>query len=404
MCTTWNEIYGMPSRKFSFYDFSKHALEEVAPIQDRSPVLVILHALSRAKYATCPRILVRLTIATQRIGTRTARPPNNMGDSQLHRSNSSITGISQVPHTVLPTWEADIATSLCPLCSIRFSFFLRKHHCRSCGRVVCHACSSQTLLLPPLRVVRPLDVSYFRPEEREERVRCCDGCFSRAEQERCRRTLLASSIARHQRRDSAHQHRVHAVATGRWASNSSRDMIASYGGGSGSQTDVGMSPPPEYSVRRGMDHSQANMILTDLREAELREGGLLVLPDGRLGVRRTHPSHSHEYIRSRPNPVQSANTDNSPRPDALDSGLEHVRLASLHPSSANTVMPLRYVPFRIAESDKMVGEECCICLEEYRVGDKIARLECWCIFHLTCIRAWRDQKDGPGGCPLHFHD
>ncbi|QFZ30132.1 putative vacuolar segregation protein [Clavispora lusitaniae] len=36
----------------------------------------------------------------------------------------------------LPDWQADASASHCPLCHVRFSFFVRRHHCRLCGRVV----------------------------------------------------------------------------------------------------------------------------------------------------------------------------------------------------------------------------------------------------------------------------
>jgi hypothetical protein len=35
----------------------------------------------------------------------------------------------------------------CTRCNQEFSLFFRRHHCRSCGQIFCHACSSQRLLL-----------------------------------------------------------------------------------------------------------------------------------------------------------------------------------------------------------------------------------------------------------------
>ncbi|KAF5208895.1 carboxypeptidase Y-deficient [Clavispora lusitaniae] len=35
-----------------------------------------------------------------------------------------------------PDWQADASASHCPLCHVRFSLFVRRHHCRLCGRVV----------------------------------------------------------------------------------------------------------------------------------------------------------------------------------------------------------------------------------------------------------------------------
>lgn len=47
------------------------------------------------------------------------------------------------PHMIrtVPVWEADEVAHDCRRCHRKFSFFLRKHHCRRCGQVVCAACS-----------------------------------------------------------------------------------------------------------------------------------------------------------------------------------------------------------------------------------------------------------------------
>ena len=50
----------------------------------------------------------------------------------------------------------------CHVCSSRFTLFLRKHHCRQCGRIFCDNCS---------RGRRKL-----RNSTADEPVRVCDGC------------------------------------------------------------------------------------------------------------------------------------------------------------------------------------------------------------------------------------
>ena len=37
-------------------------------------------------------------------------------------------------------WEKDIDVDKCRICSTNFKFTLRKHHCRSCGIIVCKNC------------------------------------------------------------------------------------------------------------------------------------------------------------------------------------------------------------------------------------------------------------------------
>eukprot|EP00939_MAST-03C_sp_MAST-3C-sp1_P001427 g1427.t1 len=41
----------------------------------------------------------------------------------------------------LPFWTNDNESPVCLLCSAAFSLFLRRHHCRVCGRLVCDKCS-----------------------------------------------------------------------------------------------------------------------------------------------------------------------------------------------------------------------------------------------------------------------
>jgi len=39
-------------------------------------------------------------------------------------------------------WIPDSSVSSCMICTKRFSFFRRRHHCRRCGACVCDACST----------------------------------------------------------------------------------------------------------------------------------------------------------------------------------------------------------------------------------------------------------------------
>lgn len=43
-------------------------------------------------------------------------------------------------------------------------------------------------------------------------------------------------------------------------------------------------------------------------------------------------------------------------------------------------------------------QECSICMVEYEVGERLARLECWCKFHEECIVEWFGRKRE---CPVH---
>jgi hypothetical protein len=46
-------------------------------------------------------------------------------------------------------WVADSTSNLCMRCVEPFNFFFsRRHHCRFCGVLCCHACSSKQFIMP----------------------------------------------------------------------------------------------------------------------------------------------------------------------------------------------------------------------------------------------------------------
>ncbi|KAH8690038.1 FYVE zinc finger-domain-containing protein [Talaromyces proteolyticus] len=64
--------------------------------------------------------------------------------------------------------------------------------------------------------------------------------------------------------------------------------------------------------------------------------------------------------------------------------------------------PMRMLSFTATEKDCVnedsTPQECTICMEEYEVGDRLARLECLCKFHKLCIVEWFERKRE---CPVH---
>lgn len=67
-----------------------------------------------------------------------------------------------------------------------------------------------------------------------------------------------------------------------------------------------------------------------------------------------------------------------------------------------TTRRTRMFPYVATEKDCAQDAECTICLEEFEVGDQMARLECFCRFHRLCIDSW--FVNHPGRCPIHQHD
>ena len=75
---------------------------------------------------------------------------------QSHRTESEL--LSEPP-----IWIPDAETSKCMDCEMNFTVLKRRHHCRSCGKIFCSKCSSNSLPLPQFGLTKP--------------VRVCNQCF-----------------------------------------------------------------------------------------------------------------------------------------------------------------------------------------------------------------------------------
>jgi len=64
-----------------------------------------------------------------------------------------------------PVWVPDTECKSCLICHKVFTFFHRRHHCRNCGKLVCHKCSSRGLIYAEL--------------DSKHKLRTCDDCFGK---------------------------------------------------------------------------------------------------------------------------------------------------------------------------------------------------------------------------------
>ncbi|EPT02761.1 hypothetical protein FOMPIDRAFT_1059042 [Fomitopsis schrenkii] len=79
------------------------------------------------------------------------------------------------PHQVHAQWERDDAAAECRECRRRFTFLVRRQHCRRCGRIFCDRCSAWRALLDPSDVVRdPADADVVHVHALQ---RVCQACY-----------------------------------------------------------------------------------------------------------------------------------------------------------------------------------------------------------------------------------
>lgn len=74
----------------------------------------------------------------------------------------------------------------------------------------------------------------------------------------------------------------------------------------------------------------------------------------------------------------------------------------LHVVKCMTKPRIKSVTFEVtAEHSELINgdKECMICYEEYEIGQMVSRLECFCVFHKSCLETWLSRKQC---CPLHM--
>ncbi|XP_059053416.1 zinc finger FYVE domain-containing protein 26 homolog [Achroia grisella] len=105
------------------------------------------------------------------IGNAYPVPPKPSDDSLLQSIDSINLESASKPFVMpeqVPTkeqWVEDYAADRCMLCHTSiFSMIIRRHHCRRCGRLVCHACSRNRMQIPTY----PSGIKF----------RVCDDCYT----------------------------------------------------------------------------------------------------------------------------------------------------------------------------------------------------------------------------------
>lgn len=90
--------------------------------------------------------------------------------SHSFTSNSDLVAATSPPMAMTPppAWQRDEEANECGLCDRKFTLFIRRHHCRWCGKVYCANCTTARI---PIPTSSSSDNSTLQSEQR-----VCDTC------------------------------------------------------------------------------------------------------------------------------------------------------------------------------------------------------------------------------------
>lgn len=260
-------------------------------------------------------------------------------------------------HADVPVWQADDEVESCFICHKDFTIFYRRHHCRKCGRVVCGTCSdTRTPYEPGTYVVTPPSQIFMESPHVPHRT--CDVCVELlAVENSLRDSVITAStpmeVPRSQIKDGSVNQRT-LDANGQEDDDDDADSERDH------------CPICNINLQGQSEPEREDHINTCLINSEF--------------------SGSPEQFRSNRMLVYHI-----PFPDP--------KKVVVSCSDASTSTLNQQAQMNVDEKFPK-DDECVICLEELKPGDKVGRLECLCVFHYKCIKGWFKRK-GPGDCPVH---
>ncbi|KAI1439657.1 FYVE-domain-containing protein [Annulohypoxylon stygium] len=405
--------------------------------------------------------------------------------SEIQRPTTRLNPISSTfsprrsPQDVtLPRWQPDSEVTYCPICRTQFSFFVRKHHCRKCGRVVCNSCSPHKITIPHQYIVRPPGerslhrysflgdeggIADFSTLGGGEQVRLCNPCVpdpntTPPQNQHPAGQFSPRSPLPHQRSQSsssgnynyngnpsndniANRYTQYSVPPNMSPDTYSRSRSVTMHSGPGPSRASGSNYyPPQSRVISGTPPTYYPHPYSTYRHSSFlghRFPGVLADIADMATFAGPSSSASMTMNRPLPPPPQIPEEDECPichrelpsrelpdfearRESHIESCIAAHSAYGSGPRSASGpgsvgsgtqgnhgVPPLTarrtgMFPYLATEKDCVDSAECTICLEEFEVGVPMARLECLCRFHRSCITAW--FVDHPGRCPVHQHD
>ncbi|AMD19238.1 HBR337Cp [Eremothecium sinecaudum] len=282
----------------------------------------------------------------------------------------------------LVRWQEDNLVRNCSGCSRRFTFILRRHHCRCCGSIFCSSCAGHFAYYDKDRV------KILQRSERSMEIapyRTCNTCFKTLENRGLlvSRGRLVSNTRLMKRSPQEPGFCDSASFTSYFKNTMDMDAIVSCDAAVNADDachSESQNAPWSNNKTSNVPEEYNMCPICSVDLSSLSEEGSATHIQDCVQQASCIQQHQKNYV-----------------PD-------------------NNAVKNRILVYLIADDSRNSdGEfpECPICFEDMELGQKIGRLECLCMFHHHCIKSWlkkKLQRSAAGGssiqstknfCPFH---
>ncbi|KAJ3415098.1 hypothetical protein HDV05_005506 [Chytridiales sp. JEL 0842] len=339
-------------------------------------------------YTTSPPVSIPPRVSSVSSTTSTSLPTNYHRNLNVPTRTSSVLSTSNPSHPVTvrappSKWQPDSTALSCTQCTKRFTLFIRRHHCRWCGKIFCDSCTAHRV---------PLSSIYTASGMESEGHRICDGCYSYLTgPETPLDHLRAPSPT--ERPSSSPANPIDEVAEllstlpsafSNWASsiaNATSQAFQSMG-------SISPSEPSPLHQRLNQDRRrQQDFHFEDEDDDDEHEDD-----EGNHEGRSMSDSIMNEC------PVCQTSLDAFNDVETRETHVaDCLRKVSVGRGVGMTISGNRYIAQTLKE--ELDGVECVICFNEFEAGQRVARLNCLCIYHESCIESWFQRS---AHCPVHY--
>lgn len=317
-----------------------------------------------------------------------------------------------------PIWQDDFEVSQCFICNKPYNMFLnRRHHCRKCGKVVCGDCSQRFITyFPNTPIVNGPDIIIPQFSNNNTTYRTCDRCAD--ETIMIRQALFngnnypiagnnnsggvvgsstASSVVEDNNSITKHANIHQHTRNLHNSTPSLRHQLQDQ------SSDLNLCPVCatdllKLYIENIHSHTNDKDYLSNISNENFEDFKEHHINDCLINFdfdTKNSNRFSPDNLKTLKNKMLVYNIPPIPKPtyENINSGIDE------DDGECSSSAPKE----KIKESDYDDDDEneCVICLESLKPGDKVGRLECLCVFHYKCIKDWFNKK-GYGECPVHF--